>query len=178
MEPLFYYHPENQTKVVLKEWWPLVRGLWTWQYKGKVLRTRVLSQQVFCWTRRGAQLMHWSINLYTCVSYSQENRVSSQERQPATLLELPNNQIHQSPNQSYAENHTEQTETTSGKDHRWRTGRLQSRKKHHKEDLQPTNPLWEISSAPTKPLPSLHRLQKDLRQGLAWSFVGNKEEVH
>ena len=76
----------------------------------------------------------------------------------------------------YAEDCTEQIEATSV-DHRWKTGRLQSRKEHHRADLQSKNPLWEISPAPTRPLPCLNRLQEGLRQGLACSFVGNREEV-
>ena len=39
------------------------------------------------------------------------------------------------PKQSHAEAHTEQTEAASGKDHRWRTGRLQSREDHHRADF-------------------------------------------
>ena len=35
----------------------------------------------------------------------------------------------------------------------------------------------EISPAPARPLPCLHRLQEGLRQGLACSFVGNHEVV-
>ena len=52
----------------------------------------------------------------------------------------------------------------SGEDHCWRTGRLQSRKEHHRADLQPTNPLLETSPAPGRPLPCLHRLQEGLQQ--------------
>ena len=40
---------------------------------------------------------------------------TSQERQPAAVPELPN-KPHQSPKQSHAEVHTEQTEATSGED--------------------------------------------------------------
>ena len=43
---------------------------------------------------------------------------TNQERQPAAVPELLNNKPHQSPTQSHAEDHTEQTEATSGKDHR------------------------------------------------------------
>ena len=43
---------------------------------------------------------------------------TSQERQPAVLPQLPNNKPYQSPKQSHAEDHTEQTEATSGEDHR------------------------------------------------------------
>ena len=39
------------------------------------------------------------------------------------------------PKQSHAEDHTEQTDAASGKDHRWRTGRLQSREDHHRADF-------------------------------------------
>ena len=64
---------------------------------------------------------------------------TSQERQPAAVPELPNNQPHQSPSQSHAEDYTEQIKATSGEDHRRRTGRLQSRKEYHRADLQPTH---------------------------------------
>ena len=47
---------------------------------------------------------------------------TSKERQPAAVPELPNNQPHQSPKQSHAEDLTEHIEATSGVDHRWRTG--------------------------------------------------------
>ena len=43
--------------------------------------------------------------------------------------------------------------------------------------FQPKTPLLEISPAPERPLPCLHRLQEGLRRGLACSFVGNHEEV-
>ena len=43
--------------------------------------------------------------------------------------------------QSHAADHTEQTEATSGEDHRSRTGRLQSRKECHRADLQPTHSM-------------------------------------
>ena len=43
---------------------------------------------------------------------------TSQERQPAAVPELQNNQPHQSPKQSRAEDHTEQTDATSRDDHR------------------------------------------------------------
>ena len=41
---------------------------------------------------------------------------TSQERQPAAVPELPNNQPHQSPKQSNAEDHIEQIEATNGGD--------------------------------------------------------------
>ena len=66
---------------------------------------------------------------------------TSQERQPAAVPELPNDQSHQSPKQSHAEDHTAQIEATSREDHRSRTGRLQSMKEYHRADLQPTNPV-------------------------------------
>ena len=102
---------------------------------------------------------------------------TSQERQPAAVPELPNYQPHQPPKQNHAEDHAQQTEATSGEDYRWRKGRLQRRKGHHRADLQPKSPLWEIAPAPTRPLPCLHRLQEGLWQDLACIFVGNHEEV-
>ena len=41
---------------------------------------------------------------------------TSQERQPAAVPELPNDQSHQPPKQSHAVDHTEQIEATSGED--------------------------------------------------------------
>ena len=66
---------------------------------------------------------------------------TSQERQPTTAPELPNDQPHQPPKQSHAEDHTEQIKATSREDHRRRTGRFHSRNEHHRADLQPENPL-------------------------------------
>ena len=57
---------------------------------------------------------------------------TSRERQPAAVPELPNNQRHQPSKQSLAEDHFEYA---SGGDHRRRTGRLQSRKEHHRAAL-------------------------------------------
>ena len=85
---------------------------------------------------------------------------TSQERQPAAVSKLLNSQPQQPLKKSHAEDHTEQTEAASGEDHCWRTGRLQSRKEHHR-DLQPEHPLWEISQAPARSLPCLHKLKKD-----------------
>ena len=69
------------------------------------------------------------------------SHLTFQERQLAAVPELPSDQPHQSPKQSYAEDHTEQSEATSGEDYRRRTGGLQSGKEHHRTDLQTTNPL-------------------------------------
>ena len=55
--------------------------------------------------------------------------------------ELLNNKRHQSPKQSHAEDDTERIEGTSGEDHRGRTGRLQSRKKYQRADLQPMHSM-------------------------------------
>ena len=41
---------------------------------------------------------------------------TSQERQPAAVSELPNDQLHQLPKQGHAEDHTEQIEATSTED--------------------------------------------------------------
>ena len=42
---------------------------------------------------------------------------STEERQPAAVPELPNDQPHQPPKQSHAEDHTEQIEAANGEDH-------------------------------------------------------------
>ena len=98
---------------------------------------------------------------------------ASLERQPAAVPELPNDQPHHPSKQSHCEDHTEKTETASGESHCWRTGRLLSRKEHQRADLQLKNPLWEISPAPTRVIPCLHRFQESFQQGFACSFVGN-----
>ena len=72
------------------------------------------------------------------------------------MPKLPNDQPHQPPKQSHIEDRTEQIEATSGEDYCWRTGRLQSRKKHHRADLQFKNPLWEIFPVAARSLPCLH----------------------
>ena len=64
------------------------------------------------------------------------------KRQPAAVPELPNDQPHQLPKQSHAEDHTEQIEATSKEDHRWRTGRLQSRKTSETLDRVWHTALW------------------------------------
>ena len=43
---------------------------------------------------------------------------TSQEKQPAAVPELPNNQPHQSHKEIHVKDHTEQIESTSGEDHR------------------------------------------------------------
>ena len=43
---------------------------------------------------------------------------TSQETQPAAVPELSNDQPHQSPKQSHAEDYAEQIEATSGEDYR------------------------------------------------------------
>ena len=48
---------------------------------------------------------------------------------------------------------------------------------HHRTDLQLKNPLWEISPAPARHLPCLHKLQDGLWQDSTCSFVGNHEGV-
>ena len=46
------------------------------------------------------------------------NHHTSQARQPAAVPELPNDQPHQSPKQSHAEDQFEQIEATGREDHR------------------------------------------------------------
>ena len=45
------------------------------------------------------------------------NHHTSQERQPAAVPELPNDQPLQPPKQSHAEDNTEEIEAASGEDH-------------------------------------------------------------
>ena len=92
------------------------------------------------------------------------------------MPELLNNQPHHPPKQIHIKDHTGQIEATSREDHCWRKGRLQSRKEHHRADLQPENPLWEISPAPARPLPCPQRLQGLDRFGHAASWATMKKD--
>ena len=62
---------------------------------------------------------------------------TSEERQPASVPELPNDQPYQSLKQSHAEDHTEQFEASSG-DYHWKAGRLRGTKEHHRADTSST----------------------------------------
>ena len=55
-----------------------------------------------------------------------------------------------------------------------RASRFQSRKEHHRTNIQSQDPLREI---PAASLPCLHSLQGGLWQGMAWSIMGNYEEI-
>ena len=59
------------------------------------------------------------------------------ERQPAAVPELPNDQPHQPPKQSYWTDRSRKQK----KKKFYRTGRLQSRKEYHRAGLQPKNSL-------------------------------------
>ena len=66
---------------------------------------------------------------------------TSQERQPAAVPELPNNQPHQSPKvilKIILNRLKPQAEEVIAEE---QAGRLLSRKEHHRADLQPTNHL-------------------------------------
>ena len=65
------------------------------------------------------------------------HRHPPQERQPTVMPELSYHQPHQPPEQSYAENLAEPTESASGKDHCRGTSWLQTRTQHNRADLQP-----------------------------------------
>ena len=81
------------------------------------------------------------------------------------------NQPHQLPKQSHAEDQTEQTIGASG-DHCWRTGRLQRRKEHHRADLQPKNPLWEICSSTSKTSTMSSQISRRPLTGFAKQLCG------
>ena len=94
-----------------------------------------------------------------------------QERQPATVAELPVGLI--SHPSSHAEDHTEQIDAASGEDHCWITGRLQNRKEHQQQ-------IFSLRILCEKHLQ--HQQTSTLsvegfQQGLACSFVNNNEKV-
>ena len=78
---------------------------------------------------------------------------------------------------SHVEDHPKQTPATSRRDHCRRASRFQSRKEHHRINVQSQDPLREIPAASTESLPCLHRLQEGLWQGMARSLMSNFEEI-
>ena len=99
-------------------------------------------------------------------------RHHSQNRQPAAVPELPNDQLHQPSKQSHAADHTEQIDAQAEKIITEEQAGLRVG-----TALQPKNHLREISPAPARHLPCLRRLQEGLRQGLVCGFVGNHEAI-
>ena len=63
---------------------------------------------------------------------------------------------------SHVEDHLKQTPATSKRDHCRRASRFQSRKEHHRTNIQSQDPLREIPAASTESLPCLQRLQEGL----------------
>ena len=59
----------------------------------------------------------------------------------------------------------------------WRTGWVQSRKKHHRTDHQPSNPVLKVPPTSAESVPCLHWLQNSLWQSMAWSLMGHHAEV-
>ena len=55
--------------------------------------------------------------------------------------------------------------------------RFQSRKEHHRTNIQSHDPLRQIPAASAESLPCLHRRQEGLWQGMARSLMGNYEEI-
>ena len=156
---------------------------WLAFFYGALLWGSMIHKHTVRWMWQGSgSVVSWSWEKCSCqsklVSWVQSLVITLPKK--GNLQQCQNYQKdkpHQSPMQSHAEDHTEQIEATSGEDHRRRTGRLQSRTEYYRANLQPTHSMWEISQAPARPLPCLHRLQEGLRQSLACSFVGNHEEV-
>ena len=69
------------------------------------------------------------------------------------------------------------TPVTSRRDHCRRTCKFQSRKEHHRTNIQSQDPLWEIPAASAESLPCLHRLQEGPWQGMVRNLMGNCEEI-
>ena len=63
------------------------------------------------------------------------------------------------------------------RDHCRRASRFQSRKEHHRTNIQSQNPLREIPAWSAESLPCLHRLQEGFWQGMARSLMGNYEQI-
>ena len=94
----------------------------------------------------------------------------AQERQYAAVPELPNDQPHQAPKQSHAEDHIEQTEPASGEDHYWRTASVRARR-------CTTEQIFNLRILCEKDPQHQQDLYHGFRRGLACIFVGNHEEV-
>ena len=60
------------------------------------------------------------------------------------------------------EDHPKQTPATSRRDHCRRASRFQSRKEHHRTNIQSQDPLRVIPATSAESLPCLHRLQERL----------------
>ena len=94
---------------------------------------------------------------------------TSKGRQLAAVPELPNDQPHQPPKQSHAEDHTEQIEATSGKYPEEQTGFRAGR--------STTEQNFNLRILCEKFLQHQQHLYQQPSTGLACSFVGNHEEV-
>ena len=94
---------------------------------------------------------------------------TAKEKQPAVVQELPNNQPHQSPKQSHAEDQTEQLKPQAKKIIAEEQASFRAGRSTNEQMLNPRILCEEISRAQAKPPPPpwLHRLQKGLQQGLA-----------
>ena len=73
--------------------------------------------------------------------------------------------------------HPKKTPATSRRDHCRRASRFQSRKEHHRTNIQSQDPLREIPAASAESLPCLHKPQEGLWQGMARSLMGNYVEI-
>ena len=99
------------------------------------------------------------------------------ERQLAAVPELQHHQPYQPSQYSHLEDHPKQIPAEGRRDHCRRASRIQSRKEHHRTNIQSQDPQREIPAASAESLPCLHRLQEGLWQGMARSPTGNYEEI-
>ena len=91
--------------------------------KGKSAGVDIIPAEL---VQAGGEDVNIASRQYATISGSQEDGQSclpschhiSHERQPAAMPELPNDQPHQPPKQSHAEDPTEQTDATGGEDRR------------------------------------------------------------
>ena len=116
---------------------------WSWQHLSRTGPSRLRGCN-HCSHEYLQQDLAEPVDASLVITHPKKGNLQQCHKQSALIISHPSKVI--------AEDHTVQIEATSGEDHRWRTGRLQNRKEHHRADLQPKNPLWEISAAPAGPL--------------------------
>ena len=113
--------------------------------QGMILLSKLWSKQLHYETQYSVYIKDYFQKLKPSSFFLNKFNISTYTlivQQCSSARTTENNQPHQPLKQSHAEDHAEQIEATNREDYCWRTGRLQSRKEHHKADLQTMNPLW------------------------------------
>ena len=105
------------------------------------------------------------------------NNHTHKEKELACVQELQNHQPCQPFQWGHVEDRPKQTPATNRSDHCRRASRFQSRKEHHRTNIQSQDPRREIPAASVESPLGLHILQEGLWQGMARTLMGNYEEI-